>query len=32
MEAHSSAVAWKIPWTEDLGGLQFMGSPRVVHN
>ena len=23
---HSSAPAWKIPWTEEPGGLQFMGS------
>ena len=22
---HSSILAWKIPWTEDRGGLQFMG-------
>ena len=26
MEAHSSTLAWKIPWTEDPGRLQFMGS------
>ena len=24
--------AWKIPWTEELGGLQFMGLQRVGHN
>ena len=26
---HSSVLAWEIPWTEELGGLQFMGSQRV---
>ena len=25
MATHSSILAWKIPWTEELGGLQFMG-------
>ena len=25
MAPHSSTLAWKIPWTEELGGLQFMG-------
>ena len=30
--AHSSALAWKIPWTEEPGGLQSMGSRRVGHN
>ena len=30
--AHSSILAWKIPWTEEPGGLQLMGSPRVGHN
>ena len=29
---HSSILAWRIPWTEKLGGLQFMGSQRVGHN
>ena len=28
---HSSMLAWKIPWTEELGGLQSMGSQRVGH-
>ena len=28
---HSSALAWKIPWTEEPGRLQSMGSPRVQH-
>ena len=25
MATHSSILAWRIPWTEDLGGLQSMG-------
>ena len=29
---HSSILAWKIPWTEEPGGLQSMGSQRVRHN
>ena len=29
--AHSSILAWKIPWTEEPGGLQSMGSQRVGH-
>ena len=29
---HSSTPAWKIPWTEEPGGLQYMGSLRVRHN
>ena len=29
---HSSALAWKIPWTEEPGGLQSMGSRRVGHD
>ena len=29
---HSSIYAWKIPWTEEPGGLQSMGSQRVGHN
>ena len=29
MAAHSSVLAWEIPWTEEPGGLQSMGSPRV---
>ena len=28
----SSTLAWKIPWTEEPGGLQSMGSPRVGHD
>ena len=31
MAIHSSILAWRIPWTEELGGLQFMGSQRVRH-
>ena len=31
MAAHSS-IDWRIPWTEDPGGLQSMGSQRVRHN
>ena len=29
MTTHSSILAWKIPWTEEPGGLQSMGSQRV---
>ena len=29
MAPHSSTLAWKIPWTEETGGLQSMGSRRV---
>ena len=29
---HSSVLAWRIPWTEEPGGLQFMGSQRVGHD
>ena len=32
MAAHSSMLAWEIPWTEEPGGLQSMGSQRVGHN
>ena len=32
MATHSSIIAWRIPWTEELGGLQSMGSQRVGHN
>ena len=28
----SSIFAWRIPWTEESGGLQSMGSPRVRHD
>ena len=29
MATHSSVLAWKMPWTEEPGGLQSMGSQRV---
>ena len=32
MAPHSSTVAWKIPWMEEPGGLQSMGSLRVGHD
>ena len=32
MATHSSALAWKIPWTEEPGRLQSMGSRRVGHD
>ena len=32
MAPHSSTLAWKIPWTEEPGGLQSVGSWRVGHN
>ena len=32
MAAHSSILAWRIPWTEKPGGVQSMGSQRVGHN
>ena len=33
MKTHSSILAWKIPWTEEPGGLQSIGSQkRVTHN
>ena len=32
MATHSSILAWRIPWTEELGRLQFMGSKRVGHD
>ena len=28
MATHSSALAWRIPWAEEHGGLQFMGSDK----
>ena len=30
--AHSSTLAWEIPWTEEPRGLQSVGSQRVGHN
>ena len=32
MATHSSILAWEIPWTEEPGGLQSVGSQRVGHN
>ena len=32
MATHSSTLAWKSPWTEDPGRLQYMGSQRVGHD
>ena len=32
MAIHSSILGWRIPWTEETGGLQFMGSQRIGHN
>ena len=32
METHSSILAWGIPWTEEPGGLQSMGSQKVGHD
>ena len=31
MATHSSILAWRIPWAEELGGLQSMGLQRVGH-
>ena len=32
MATHSSILAWRIPWTEEPGGLQSMGSQRVTYD
>ena len=32
MATHSSILAWEIPWTEEPGGLQSVGSQRVGHD
>ena len=32
MATHSSMLAWRIPWAEESGGLQFTGSQRVGHD
>ena len=32
MAPHSSILDWRIPWTEDFGGLQSIGLQRVEHN
>ena len=31
MATHSNILAWRIPWTEEPGGLQSLGSQRVGH-
>ena len=32
MTTHSSILTWRIPWTEEPGGLQSMGSQRVTYD
>ena len=32
MTTHSTVLVWRIPWTEEPGGLQSMGSHRVGHD
>ena len=32
MATHSSILAWRIPWTEEPGGLQFMQSQKAGHD
>ena len=32
MATHFSSLAWRIPWTEESGGLQYMGLQRVGHD
>ena len=32
MATHSSILAWRIPWTEEPGELQYMGSRRTGHD
>ena len=32
MATHSSTLAWKIPWTEEPGGRQSMGSQSIEHD
>ena len=32
MATHSSILAWRIPWIEEPGGLQYMGLPRIRHD
>ena len=32
MGTHSSILAWRIPWTEEPGGLQSIGSQRIGHD
>ena len=32
MTTHSSILAWRIPWTDEPGGLQSMGSQKIGHD
>ena len=32
MATHSNILAWRVPWTEEPGGLQSVGSQRVGHD
>ena len=32
METHSSVLAWRVPWTEEPGGLESIGSQRAGHD
>ena len=32
MATHSSILVWRIPWTEEPGRIQSMGSQRVIHD
>jgi len=32
MTSHSSILTWRIPWSEEAGGLQYMGSQTVGHD
>ena len=32
MATHCSILAWRMPWTEEPGGLQSMGSQRIEHD
>ena len=32
MATHSSILAWEIPWTEEPGGLEYIGLQRVRHD
>ena len=32
MATHSNSLAWRIPWTEESGGLQSLGTQRVGHD
>ena len=32
MATHSNILAWRIPWTGEPGGLQYMGSQRVIQD